>query len=979
MTLERTLLLGLHSGLTLDKLRDLATACNANWDLVARRMHAEPDPPPFDLTAYIAEFRALCALATECATPDDPMARQLVMLDEWLDRLERAPDEYEQLRLVSTLGDYPKVNARSGQKPNWAKASHDINSVRDRLKAVRELGAELAGAVTQQTARRLAWAIAQFTLEEARERQRAGRLEFHDLLVLAREVLRDPEHGWPVRCSLRERYTHLLLDEFQDTDPIQCDLAALLASADPDAATRPWDEITVEPGRLFVVGDPKQSIYRFRRADIAAFLRARDAFGATPKHLTRNFRTVTPVIEFVNHVFADLITATPDSQPEYVALQPVRGAPPHGPAVILLGADPHEGTTRADELREAEAADVVGAVLTALRDQWPVARRAPDGTESWEPCRLGDICILLPARTSLGQLEDALEAAGIPARAETSSLVYGTREIRDLLVVLHAVDDPTDELALVTALRSPVFGCGDDDLYTFAVGHHGRWDHQAPLPDSLPVDHPVGRSLQVLAAWHDARQWLAPSELLDRIVRERRVLEVGFAHGRPRDLWRRVRFVIDQARAFSEAEGGSLRDFLRWADLQSAEGARVVETVLPETDDDAVRILTIHGAKGLEFPITIVSGMTTKAVGRRAGVELLFPHDSDGYALRVSAKVTTEEYDRYRPIDEQMGFHEKLRLLYVAATRARDHLVISVHRPDRVPPDEPSTWTHAELLWNAAQGAPHWVAFADDARDTLAAQRPIAAVGALPDWNEWSIARDRALAAGSVSRARSATAVAREATARAEAAEAAASDPGLAKDPRDLELPPWNKGRYGTAVGRAVHAVLQTIDLATGDGIVETAAAQAAAEGVLGLEDVIVDLARSALATDVVRDAVTHGYRREMYVAAPVDSARIIEGYVDLVYRTQAGSVPERQAGLVVVDYKTDGWATDVDLDAKVARYRLQGASYALALAEATGEPVARCVFLFLAPSGAVARDVTDLDAAVDEVRALMREPSAMR
>jgi ATP-dependent helicase/nuclease subunit A len=970
-TLERTLLLGLHSGLTLDKLRDLATACNTNWDLVARRMHAEPDPPPFDLTAYIAEFRALCALASECADADDLMARQLVMLDEWLDRLELAPDEYEQLRLVSTLGDYPKVKPGIGQKRNWANASHDITRVRDRLKAVRDLGAAIAGAVTEQTARRLAWAIAQFTLVEARERQRAGRLEFHDLLVLAREVLRDPEHGWQVRSSLRDRYTHLLLDEFQDTDPIQCDLAALLASADPEAGTRPWDEITVEPGRLFVVGDPKQSIYRFRRADIAAFLRARDAFGTTPKHLTRNFRTVAPVIEFVNHVFADLITATPNSQPEYVALQPVRGAPPHGPAVTLLGADPHEGKPRADELREAEAADVVGAVLKALRDGWPVARRAPDGTESWEPCRFGDICILLPARTSLGQLEDALEAAGIPARAETSSLVYGTREIRDLLVVLHAVDDPTDELALVTALRSPVFGCGDDDLYTFAVEHHGRWNHQAPLPESLPADDPVGRSLQVLGAWHDARHWLAPSELLDRIVRERRVLEVGFAHGRPRDLWRRVRFVIDQARAFSEAEGGSLRDFLHWADLQSAEGARVVETVLPETDDDAVRILTIHGAKGLEFPITIVSGMTTKAGTRRAGVELLFPHDSDGYALRVSAKVTTEEYDRYQPIDEQMEFHEKLRLLYVAATRARDHLVISVHRPDRVPPDERSTWTHAELLWAAARGAPHWVPFVEDARDALAPQRPIAALGALPDWNEWSTIRDRALAAGSVPRVRSATAIAREATAPAVAVtEPAAFDPGLAKEPRDLELPPWNKGRYGTAVGRAVHAVLQTIDLATGEGIVETAAAQAAAEGVLGLEDVIVGLARSALATDVVRDAVTSGFRREMYVAAPFGTGRILEGYVDLVYRTPSG--------LTVVDYKTDGWATEADLDAKLARYRLQGASYALALAEATGEPVARCVFLFLAPSGAVAREVADLPAAIDEVRALMTEPSAV-
>ncbi|HEY6052020.1 MAG TPA: 3'-5' exonuclease, partial [Thermoanaerobaculia bacterium] len=153
--------------------------------------------------------------------------------------------------------------------------------------------------------------------------------------------------------------------------------------------------------------------------------------------------------------------------------------------------------------------------------------------------------------------------------------------------------------------------------------------------------------------------------------------ELGFARGRPRDLWRRVRFVIDQARAFAEAQGGGLREFLVWADLQSAEGARVVETVLPETDDDAVRILTVHGAKGLEFPITIVSGMTTAALGRQQGVRLVFPHDKPTWALKIGKHVTTEEFERYLPIDEQMDFHEKLRLLYVAATRARETLVVS--------------------------------------------------------------------------------------------------------------------------------------------------------------------------------------------------------------------------------------------------------------------------------------------------------------
>jgi ATP-dependent exoDNAse (exonuclease V) beta subunit len=588
-----------------------------------------------------------------------------------------------------------------------------------------------------------------------------------------------------------------------------------------------------------------------------------------------------------------------------------------------------------------------------------------------EPCRLGDICILLPARTSLGHLEEAFDAAGIPYRAETSSLVYSTREIRDLLVVLQAVDDPTDELALVSALRSSVFGCGDDDLVTFAVEHGGRWDHQRPLPETLPSSHPVADAMRTLAEWHDARFWSSPSELLERIVRERRVLEVGFAHGRPRDLWRRIRFVVEQARAFADAEGGSVRDFLAWADLQGSEGARVVETVLPETDDDAVRILTIHGAKGLEFPITVVSGMTTRAQARRAGVQLRFPHDRDTYALRISSRVTTEEFERYAPIDEQMDFHEKLRLLYVAMTRARDHLVVSVHRPDKAPAADRTTWTHAQLVWAAAEQHAGWQPFLPTSEDRVLVGSTGATTSSSPPpppWSEWVAARDAARDEGARRRVVSATGLARDAEAAREADASAHADAGLGKSPRDLELPPWNKGRYGTALGRAVHAVLQTVDLRTGAGIDDAAAAQAAAEGIIGREDEVAQRARVALGTRVVQEAVEHGFRREMYVATPVNGTTL-EGYVDLVYR--------RPDGLVVVDYKTDAWADDADLATKVARYRLQGASYAVALEQATGEPVAECVFLFLGERGAQERFVSDLPAAMRDVRAALGVSSA--
>ena len=202
---------------------------------------------------------------------------------------------------------------------------------------------DVANQVGQACAARLGAAIRRFTLRAAEERRAAGQLEFHDLLVLSRQLLRDPEQGPIVRARLHQRYTRLLLDEFQDTDPIQIELAVSIAAADPgDAAlaTTPWNEVAITPGHLFVVGDPKQSIYRFRRADISTFLKAQSRFGREVGELvelTSNFRSTEPLIAWVNHVFDRLMSETPDvdvpvpSQPDYVALDATRQRAADGP------------------------------------------------------------------------------------------------------------------------------------------------------------------------------------------------------------------------------------------------------------------------------------------------------------------------------------------------------------------------------------------------------------------------------------------------------------------------------------------------------------------------------------------------------------------------------------------------------------------------------------------------------------------------
>jgi ATP-dependent exoDNAse (exonuclease V) beta subunit len=810
------------------------------------------------------------------------------------------------------------------------------------------------------------------------------------------------------------------LDEFQDTDPIQIELAVRIAALHPEMADEPqWGDVDVHPGRLFVVGDPKQSIYRFRRADISTFLAARDRFsveaGGTVE-LTANFRTVEPIIDWVNHTFHALLHEPTDtdvpyeSQPAYVDLQPQRSPLAVGPPVAVLGLEPHPYRSGADVVRAAESRDVAHVITTALGEGWHV--RDGDGSR---PCRLGDITLLVPARTTLPFLEDALDAARIPYRAESSSLVYATRAVRDLLMVLRAADDPTDHLRIVSALRTPLLGCGDDDLFRHKVLEGRTWSYNTPTPPAAE-DGIVSAGLAFLLEIHQARHWQSPAELLDRIARDRRALELGFAEGRPRDVWRRLRFVIDQARAWSEATGGSLRAYLHWVEQQTAEGSRVAESVLPETDDDAVRIMTIHAAKGLEFPITIVTGLSARPGGRRSSVEVHFPKDGGPVGYRMGPQVMTEEFEAAVPIDEQMGYDERLRLLYVACTRACDHLVVSLHREERkTEPKLRRYRTNAEVL--VAGMGPLLDALPElSGTPTPLPADPAAVPAPPPPFAEWAAERDAALAVAARPGAVAATALtddgapdwgsdlappvelAAEPVALATAAEdepavptqgslfddpapAASSwgddgdpgpyeppigpdvDPGLQKRPRDLDLPPWLKGRYGTAVGRAVHGVLQTIDLASGAGLDDAVAAQCQAEAVPERAAEVRTLVQDALAAPVVRGAAASPHWREVYACTPIGD-RLLEGYVDLLYRSAEG--------LVVVDHKTSATSDPTELDRRVAGYRLQGAAYAVAVGRATGEPVTRVVFLFLTPEGAVERELTDLAAAMADVERLV-------
>ncbi len=915
---------GLLIGLQLRRLREAASVLEHNWDRVPLGPPAPALPAVVvgDLAAALDEAldrRSVCLddgdlLAEHLDTVVQPFRRELDVL------VEVGEDD----ALLGVVARADKLTCSRGRAGNWGDSKGEVTGALDRAEAARQaVLAEHRQAVMAVLIGRLA----HFARDGAEDRRRRGLVSYHDLLVRARDLLREDA---AVRTALADRYRHLLIDEFQDTDPLQIEIAALLAAADPAAEPGPWDTIEVVRGKLFFVGDPKQSIYRFRRADIALYAKAQEAFGADLVHLTANFRSVPAVLDWVNAVFGRLIEPEGEVQPPYVPLDASRAVAGERPAVLVVGG-PVEGVT-APTLRETEAAELAALIGRMRAEGWEVGR------DERRPLRYDDVALLVPTRTPLGQIERALEAAGIPYRIESRSLVFQTDEVRELLAILAAVDDPADAVALVAALRSPGLACSDADLADWRLAG-GRWQLDAPVPDGLE-DHPVARALAALARHHADRDHLPVSALVDRIVGDRRLVELTLARRRPRDHWRRYRFVTDAARAFVEAGGTSLAEFVAWVSAQADAGADRIETAVPEPDDEAVRIMTVHGAKGLEFPVVVLAGLNADRDPRHP----IVAWGPGGPEVRMGSKehgyVETAGYDAVRAGDQRFEVAERIRLLYVAATRAQDHLVVSLHH--RV-----GGRTHAELLHDACTACPDLHERPEQVEFDLGIE-----VGALLAPVEPDDAADRWRAE-------------REALLAGARASGAVAPSGLGHDvwvPRpeaDQRVP--GRGEGGTARGRAVHAVLETVALPGAEDLDDLARREAEHEGLVDRAEEVATLARAALAAPVVRRALDAPRRwRELPVVTRVGE-RVLEGVIDLAFEDADGA-------LVVVDHKTDTLADEPDAVAAAGRYRLQLAAYALALGQATGRPVREAWLVFARPDGAVEVRIDDLDAAVAEV-----------
>ncbi|MAF39834.1 MAG: hypothetical protein CL696_13315 [Chloroflexi bacterium] len=931
-------------GLRLEDLSTIARAFHRDYDLLTHPFPTAEEPVTQAVRALVdaaAEIRRLLPLARNGL--DDPLASHAGRVAALAERLGAA--DRQTGSALNVLARWGKLSFSRGRIPDWevdpATAKNGCTAMKALLWELEELKARELEGLRRAALLPLLESLRSFVLAYLEERRGLGKAEFHDLLVWARDLLRDNRE---VRSYFRGRYSHILIDEFQDIDPIQAEIAFFLSgdtAAEDGEYGRPadWMDTRIVPGKLFLVGDTKQSIYRFRRADIASLERIRGLLGRESTPLVQNFRSQKPVISWVNAVFEKWMTddAGPGLQAPYIPLSagwlPPDAKPP-------LGVHWAGGSRKASalEVRREESEAIAGLVHDIRSAPWSVR----DGdSPALREARYQDICVLLPTRTSLRPLERALDDAAIPYRVEGQSLVLGTQDVRDLIGCLRAIDAPADQVALVAALRSSAFACNDVELLEF-VESGGRLDYLEPGP----AGGPVKEALDVLCRFHRDRVWEPPDRLIERFVRERRMVEACFGKARPRERWRRLRFVIERSRVFAQVGGGSLRAFLDWIEGQAKEGARMVEAPAVETDEDAVRIMTIHASKGLEFPIVVLAGLGVDRTPRAGPI--IFDRTSGSVEVRTGG-FATAGYEEAQVRERAAEQAERVRLMYVAATRARDHLIVSLFHAAKA---RGAPAAIIGRLGSEIDGLWHEVSIAEGptTRELPAPAGPGDAPADTLDTNgdrtAWIQRRD---------------AVIRRASRPASLAVTTLAE--INKEEVERGEVPYRRGRGGTNLGRAVHSVLQSVDLATGMNLEEISRAQAAAEGIWDRWKEVAGLARTGLNTPTVKRAVATGrYYREVFVSVPLDGT-LFEGFIDLLF--------EDSDGLTVVDYKTDALEAGEELQQGKERYALQVGAYAMAVQQATGKPVRRVVLVFLRARVEISFDDVDelVAAAADKAR----------
>ncbi|MBX3189757.1 MAG: UvrD-helicase domain-containing protein [Labilithrix sp.] len=813
-------------------------------------------------------------------------------------------------------------------------------------------------------------------------KERAGKLDFLDLLVLTRKLVAEDA---TVRHELQGRFTHLLVDEFQDTDPLQAEILLLLAADDPAEAE--GMRARVVPGKLFVVGDPKQSIYRFRRADVSLYEKIKERLaseGASVVQLRTSFRSAPSIQRFVNAAFEPVMKSNEHrSQAAYVPLAAHRDDPEGRPTVVALPVPrPYSDFGRVTSWKiEESLPDAVGAFVDWLVNEsgWTITERG-----SPKPVKLATrhVCLLFKRLQSFGNdvtrpYVRALEVRRLPHVLVGGRSFHEREEVIALRNALAAIEWPDDAMSVYAALRGPFFALSDDALLAFRHGqrhlHPLRKRDEAKLTE---LTRPVSDALGVLARLHVARNRHTIADTIAQFLEATRAhAGVAIWPAGEQALGNILR-VLDMARRFEQGSVTSFRAFTTRLE-EDAERGGVNEAPVVEEGTDGVRVMTVHKAKGLEFPVVILVDPTANATFREPSRYV--DNDKKLWAVPLCGASPKELLDRRDEILAQ-DREEAVRLLYVATTRARDLLVVPVVGDERdASSGAGQGWLDlldpvlypSQANRRASRPAAGCPAFGEDtvlerseeaSRGTASAVRPgqhrpsvgehdvvfwdpralkldreddagqrqqkilalddkgVVAKEGIEQHAAWQLARS-----ASTTTASAPTLVVRTVTEEKNiVGENAAPSVEIASTEAARHARP-----HGKRFGILVHAMLASVPL-DGDAaaIADAAKIQARIVGASAEE--------ASAARDVVAAALAHPLlararaaarvERETAVMAKNDDGSITEGVVDLAFL--------EDAGWTVVDFKTD-----VEIAGRQEGYVRQIAAYARAIAAATGKP----------------------------------------
>ncbi|MBI5673798.1 MAG: UvrD-helicase domain-containing protein [Nitrospirae bacterium] len=495
---------------------------------------------------------------------------------------------------------------------------------------------------------------------------RQGWISFDGLLARARTLLL--EHPL-VRERIKRDYRAVLVDEFQDTDPVQYEIILAVSERQGSQAAH-WHAMALEPGKLFIVGDPKQSIYAFRRADIEAFDRVVEKVtvdGGVAQTLTTNFRSDVAVLEPVNEVFDRLFERQPLVQPANVRLEvrPQRRQASIEPGVRLSVTTP-DG--------EAETFDAAGATRA---ESEVLARWLNDEVLSRSSMKPGHIALLFRKLTQADAYLDALRRHDIPYVIEGEKHFYRRQEVIDLVNLLRVLDHAHDEIALAGLLRSPLGGLTDRELYELKQAGHFNYLHAVSLESWSHARAAAVRRLYEHLAWlHRAIAMLPLAEAIALMFDRLPILDLAAASLHGEQAVANLLKVKQTAASLADRPHMTLSGFVELMITRLDEQPDESESPLAEESLEAVHVLTIHKAKGLEFPIVVLPGLHQGSGRERSVPQVSYDWSSGIYGLSL---------DRHRSLGSLLVQHklrlreeaERRRVLYVGMTRAKELLLLS--------------------------------------------------------------------------------------------------------------------------------------------------------------------------------------------------------------------------------------------------------------------------------------------------------------